>query len=736
MGKKISSRVGSKRKLAIIKISLVALILELIFIFFPERKEEKKPAYAAPQNFVTTCGGNFCLNGEPFYVFGVNYWPSFYNLPDYQITPDNPNEAVTFFDNRYYQENLPLLERELQDLQEIGFNVISVYGPVKGDENGVANFKDFLNRAKAHNLRVSVLLPHCDPIFLPAEGASPNCGDLLLFDKEYCLNTIKELNLQNEPALFGYEIAGEPGFGDYATRISKPWLQLAWEKWIEERYGTFENAKANWGYDDISQPTDYQMINDGAWTKKVRAFRRFLSDFGSKKYGEMVREIKAIDPNHLISAKTGFTRLDGYSPFDLRTIAKHFDYIGLENYSMPIRDDRDPRFVGNGFYIHYAKMLSGGKPVVFLEFGSYAFTDTLANECKTPQRAFDPSCYHNNPQEKQARQREYYENFYNMTKAVNTQGVVNWFYAGKRPYRTCEIGEGDTEITDMGIREVPYDRSGNNLGPVKLVYERVRYWSWFFAQGRENPPYNDEIIIDVDAHSCDFFGFYLPGAEEYANKLAQGKFPAIKTEATGKNSLNVPSKCVGNTPYNFNCPHKYLNAEFNFIEIKNSQGEWQRVKNNDTVYVERGRPILVRASVGNIGEVTWLAESGIPTDQGEVQLGGNENDGSIFFRIGIANDVPPGQDANFNEVAIYEGITNPSTVVFQMSSAWVAWFGEKIKVTLVPTFSVYDLNEDGAINVLDLKILSDHWLESWSKGDFNHDGKINGVDFQELLLAI
>ena len=112
-----------------------------------------------PQNgFVSVSGENFYLNGQKWFPYGMNYWPSHFS----QII--EPNKLASWFMDPYYTDNIPLMEKDLAKAQGIGLNSvwITAYSssPVIGS---TPNFTDFLNRLKAHNLKAGVSISMCNP---------------------------------------------------------------------------------------------------------------------------------------------------------------------------------------------------------------------------------------------------------------------------------------------------------------------------------------------------------------------------------------------------------------------------------------------------------------------------------------------------------------------------------------------------------------------------------------------
>lgn len=118
------------------------------------------------------------------------------------------------------------------------------------------------------------------------------------------------------------------------------------------------------------------------------------------------------------------------------------------------------------------------------------------------------------------------------------------------------------------------------------------------------------------------------------------------------------------------------------IEIKNSDGSWQKANDGDEVFVTTGENISVRVSIGNLGE-------GI-LNKSNVNLGArNKTNALIFPNQSMNKDVLPLEDYNFTEFNL-SAINEEENVYFRMfinnsSGGILAWFGEEWNITLSPS---------------------------------------------------
>lgn len=653
----------------IILIVIVSLFVAGVFILGKQQQiQEKEPSNAATGT-VTISNGNFYESGKLFYAAGTTWWASYQNSPNYTI--DKPGAGA--FENPYYKDNLTVVEAELSDMQALGYNTLSVVWPIyqtTATEHSdiIVNFTDFLARVKNHGMRISTYLPTCD--VFPTSFNS--------FNEQKCLWQIQDIRTRVAPAdLFAVEVAWEPGTSeDYTKRVQL--LDAAWKKWIQDQYGSFDVAIQQWGYNSITLPTNAQLVSSasdgqGDPIPKIRAYKRFLVDYYAPQVANITDKIRAIAPGLLISGRTSQTV--GYmDAFPLDTIAKAFDFIGLESYALPVNSvdnlNSADEFLKNGFYIEWARMISSNKPVIFYEFGY----NTLDDTCRTIQRAKDPACLIANPQSKQLTQQKFYTYMYNLALKTNVNGMLHWFYAGKRPV----FVSNDGEFSDFGIRQLPALGVTSGLGEKKLVYDTQALNLPKFKAKNGLIPYTADILVDTDLFSNE--QFYFTGGNAFLNLIKQGKYARARTEGTGTNSNNVPNVCIGNKPRIAQCPHKYLNAYFNYIEVRNSQGIWQRVTDGATVTARIGQPLLVRLKVSNNGQSTWLP-TGI-NGKGIVQLGVDERYSTFTTRYSITGAVSPNQDSTLSNVQLLAAVTKNEKMILQMLDSQTAWFGQRITINI------------------------------------------------------
>jgi len=589
----------------------------------------------SPEEFVTVKGSDFYCQGKPWHPYGVNYWPS------YISGWDGDDYWGKWLAPGYY--NPAGIEADLALMEQIGLNMVSIQmhaNPANPNQMPgtpfIRNLLDFLRRCGEHHIKVNAFLPGACPITVS------DTGD---FNEPVMASYIKQANLSNNTALFAYDTIWEPGYRAFDESGRKN-CNADWNKWIIERYGSAENAIKDWSYTPersgaiINPPRNEQMNTDGDWRNYVAAYRRFMDDFTSKRWQTAHRKIKQHDPNHLISYRQGNT-----TPVDfgLTGPVKHLDFVSPEAYAFPCSDDGLNQA---GFTTRYIHFTTGGKPVYWAEFGLSVWDKTTA---QPDTRLL-------------AEQGEYIRKFYKTALESGANGLAPWWWPG---------GYRSDEGSDYGII--------NPDGTLRPSAQAIQEYAPKLNADRPYPTSDEWFTIDRDANAVGYSYLTMsPGREAYQKARSAGKNLGIKTAGTGTDSANTPLIAVGNVPYTGSNPPKYLNAEFNRISIRSADGKWiDVVESGQTVEVATGQPVVMKASIGNLGEATWLAP-GNHSGTGGVYL--SSRTGDVSFREPILSDTAHLKDAETAEFTMSPGLDKKTEIVFEMTALDRMWFGEKFRV--------------------------------------------------------
>ena len=317
-------------------------------------------------------------------------------------------------------------------------------------------------------------------------------------------------------------------------------------------------AERDWGVSarrnakgEVIGPADKWFVEDGPWRVQMAAYRRFMDNATSRAWNDATRRLRALDPNHLVSFRQGNTL-----PYDfaLSGPVRHIDFICPEGYAVP---DTDAGEAAIGWITRYVDATTGGKPIVWSEFG---------------RNAWDARTMEASPAgiEKQG---TYSARFYRAALRAGANGTAPWWWPGG--YR---VGEK----SDYGI----IAPSGEERPAARLI----RDYAPAFRTARSRAEPDAWMTFDRDAHAGGYCrAAFAEGAEAYAAARKAGKLLGVRLDGASYDSGNCPLVAVGGVPYDGTNPPKHLDAEFDQFAV-----------------AREGDAIVVRARLGNVGAAAWL----------------------------------------------------------------------------------------------------------------------------------
>jgi hypothetical protein len=422
-----------------------------------------------------------------------------------------------------------------------------------------------------------------------------------------------------------------------------------WTEWLKERYDSIANAEANLSHSfstdtkgNIKSPTEDQLCKDNH-LKLSAAYKRFYDDWVSKEFTKAANIIREIDPHHLITAKAGWgaTYEKGckQNPVEARALAPAVDFLGIEGY---LHEDADVKAEA-GFIARHAAYLMK-KPIVFMEWG---FHRSLG----------------------ETKQEQYFREMYEATQEYGVAGSFPWFYA--------------SEANDYGIIDYPSMRETAAVSVIREMSSELK---------SPQPPVdiNSWIVYDQDALGNRAQN-KMNKVQEFRTHLDLGAKPTVispcvnTTSKTPHNSYwsgSDVNMCVGNAPYDWHCPLKCVNAQFNYLKIQDANGKWVNAQDNSVIEVKENQPVYIQFSIANIGEAKWLTESSAEGAEGSVGLGNPKMD--PYFGIKLDKNKKYLSNWEVSSEKISNGFSGTKTMDFALFSGNIAWFGERIQnVSLV-----------------------------------------------------
>jgi hypothetical protein len=577
------------------------------------------PAPAPKAAFITARDGDFWLQGKKWYPVGVNFWPL------YVGGMDREDYGAGWLKNAYYSP--ALVERDLAHLRDLGINLVSIQTPPLEHHR---NLLDFLARCQRFGIYANLYVGQASPLAFDDRGLSA---------------FIQAARLAGNATVFAYDTIWEPGNHVFKDDAARAKWDGEWRAWIEERYGSVEQAEKDWGYKArrdregrVVSPPDACFREDGAWRVMMAAYRRFMDNLTSRLWGRANRRLRELDPNHLVSFRQGNTL-----PYDfaLSGPVKHIDFICPEGYSIRDTDEGEAAI---GFITRYVDFTTRGKPIVWSEFGQSVWDNGRMEP--------DAGAV--------ARQGSYSERFYRTALAAGANGTAPWWWVGG--YRVDE--RSDFGLIAPDRTERPAARLIREYGPrLSAAREKPRPAAWF--------------DFDRDAHAGGYWrAAFHEGAAAYAAAAREGKTLGVRSAGTGCDSASAPRVALGNVELTGSNPPKHLDAEFNVLQVQGADGVWREAEDGAVIAVAAGRPVRARASLGNLQEATWRAAG-----EGAVAVVAREG-GAVVSRRPLAQDTPYLADAELGEWALLPEARGSRTLSVRLEADGLAPFGEARVFTL------------------------------------------------------
>lgn len=519
------------------------------------------------KSFVTIANGQFICNGQPWRPHGINYMPS-------------SGIAVEWW--KYFEHWLSafayhprVIQRDLERCAAMGCNALSIFIYRESMED--QNLLDLLRRMDTLGMKANLSLRPGTPIDFP-------------------WNSVRELieyyRLAENDTVFAYDLAWEPQFRDW----ERDPLNSEWQEWIIDRYGSLENAAADWGF---PVPTDNQgnviniqpnwLYEKGPWDRMVAAYRRFLDTLLYARYSKARQLVRSIDPNHWVSFRMSMAgdptdRSGNTILYDFAYLAGAVDILEPEGYGRIGDWDR----IKPGVFTHaYAQWANPNLPVLWAEAGVQVW-DMSVMQPTLKNLVF---------------QSTFYRNFYRMLMLGGADGIFWWWYPG---------GFRVNENSDYGV----INPDGTDRPVTRVIREHAEKFATFAT-----PPHEGHRLeFDRDQHNNGLTGIYESLQERFWEAMETGSIPELYTQGTGTDSTNCPPLAVGNTPWTGNNPPKYLDAFFDTVEIVGKDGNGLQIGAGQIIPIQKSSPTRMRITVTNLGEATWIPSHETAGNPGSVGI--------------------------------------------------------------------------------------------------------------------
>ncbi len=588
-----------------------------------------RPKPASKRSDVTVEQGNFMLDGERWRPHGVNYMPSsgigieWWEYFEYWVGAAAYHPKV--------------IQRDLERCAAMGFNSLSIF--IHYPSMNAQNLLDLLRRMETLGLKANLSLRPGTPMDFPWDIVS---------------EMIEYYRLAENDTVFAYDLAWEPQFRDWERDPFNP----EWKAWIVERYGSLENAEADWGHPvprdamgKVITFSPHMIGDDGPWKVMIAAYRRFLDTLLYEKYAEARRLVRTVDPHTLVSFRMSMAgdptdRQREALLYDFAYLAGAVDILEPEGYG---RIGDWEKIKPGWFTYEYARWANPKLPVLWAEAGVHVWD--MAHMRYTDERL--------------EFQGNYYADFYRMLTESGADGIYWWWYPG---------GFRVNENSDYGII--------NPDGTDRPVTRVIREQGPVYTDAPDADAVDTWLVFDRDAHTNGLTGVYDALESAFWDAIEDNKTPGLRTAATGTDSTNCPALAVGNRPLTGVNPPKYLDVFFDYVEVLDAEDQWRRVMSGDTVTVAGDAPVPARARFTNLGEARLVA----PAEAGEQA-------GAVYFvvsGVGEQHRTPlPNSLARFEQMTLEFHLTQgkldaPDEVTLLFDARDRSPFGQRFRLTLSP----------------------------------------------------
>lgn len=328
------------------------------------------PAGALPKIRIAADGRRFeTSEGKPFVPFGVNY---------YRPNTGWPPKLWQTFDPEVTRKDFALLK-------EYGVNCVRVYptfGSMYSEKGvltpeGIAKFDQFLDIAETHGIYVHPSGPdHWEG--QPRWNNSDQFGEESLQAIE-AFWKLFAARYKGRNVIFAYDLRNEP-----MVPWNSPSMQIRWNKWVKDRYGTADAAAKAWGVPSVDlAKVAIPKAEDKPGDRMLPDYQNCREDAADEWARRQVEAIKSVDPNALVtvgniqwSIPANVSRVSMYGAFRPERQAKYLDFLSFHFYPLdkggyeyddPVMEQRNLAYL-EGIAREVAKV---GKPVVIGEFGWY-----------------------------------------------------------------------------------------------------------------------------------------------------------------------------------------------------------------------------------------------------------------------------------------------------------------------------------------------------------------------------
>ena len=614
---------------------------------------------------VSVDSGELRLGGVRFVMVGANYI-----APWMTIWADWSQMWGTYYDPA-------LIERDMTQMEKAGVNSIRTFldfsdyiCPSKGNLNStvISHVQDFLGRARDHGLKITFHVGG-SPSWLGTQaindyGGIKNGDSWTNFEirkgkADFLVQLINAAGLGDYDSFLGFDLANEPSFAKWngtsqdfydSLTVNSPATLRAWNRWVNQKYGSLTNAYTVWGYTGPSDTlsavypeAESHFTSSGGWDKKIDDYYAFVADSFVETTGYIHNRVKteALDRtlftiNFVIRGISDSLTSDIYTTRlltgDAKRLSAACDFVSLHIYGGYSLDE-------SWYQDRLIDLLALGmdKPVVLSEFGRFA-SSTNDTELEI--------------------QRVLWKGFMDLAATAKIDGCLGWMWNDP----VCSTNP--TPRQDFGLRSV--------TDVAKPAYNE-------FLQGKssiliKNEPVPTCVVdVDVDSFISPLEVFYAGGRSLITNLvMGLGHYPDM---ISGRREPPLIDRIY----------HLPVQANDPVVGSLGIDDDYGAVLVEDTIpdFMVGGMSYPCKVSVMNVGTNIWTKNDNYRLGTTDTYFGS----GGRWF-LGDSEAIANNQIKTFNLTLMPPNTAGTFTYPWRMLQEYVKWFGEKhehvIKVVAAP----------------------------------------------------
>ena len=302
------------------------------------------------RDFVSTKDDLFILDGEPWYMAGINYWPT------YSPSKEKRHYWMGMFDKANY--DVLTIQNDLSYMHKLELNCVLIRVDFTDFDRVVHGLRDFIIRCQRYNIKIGFALTKATA----SKIYNPVAVEELL----------KKVNVANNPIVAFIDLEWESA-GDHFRARTRAEFYDEWNEWIISKYGSIAEAERQLNvvferdiYGNITMFDNEEIENPKFWAD--------VYDFSAacvKKYWErLYPHLKTVFPNQLITFRFGDPYAPGYAQAAEYTdfsSPEIYEFSGLDDFSAP--ESRDNCVGLCVVSCIMQKYETGNKPIIWAEYG-------------------------------------------------------------------------------------------------------------------------------------------------------------------------------------------------------------------------------------------------------------------------------------------------------------------------------------------------------------------------------